>query len=188
MIIAIVAGVALIFFGLIFFTIYNGLIARKTKVEEAFGGMDVQLKKRADLLPNLIATVKQFMQHEKGLLTELTALRSQATKPDLSPEDKQNLDNKISSASRQFMISVENYPDIKSNQNFLQLQSSMNEVEAQIAAARRNYNAAVRDYNNGRLMFPSNIVAGMMDYPPRKMFEASEADRQNVDVKNLFNS
>ena len=176
------------FLAIAFFIIYNGLIARKNRVEEAIGGLDAQLKKRYDLIPNLVATVQQFMQHEKGLLTELTALRSEAARTDLGMEEKAELDQRINRAMQQFRVTVENYPDIKSGANFMHLQATLNEVEAQIAAARRNYNAAVREYNNGREMFPSNLVAGMMNYPPRQMFEATETERQNVDVKNLFKS
>jgi len=174
--------------GLIIMSMYNGLIRKKNEVDNAFGGMDVQLKKRYDLIPNLIATVKQYMNHEKELLTKVTELRGQAMNPGVSNEEKVDIDNQITGAMKGIMVAVENYPDLKANQNFLNLQRTFNEVESQISAARRAYNAAVTDFNNGVQMFPSSIIAGMMKLQTKKVFEIPEVERENVSAKDLFNS
>lgn len=168
-------------------SLYNGLIRKKNEVENAFGGMDVQLKKRYDLIPNLVATVKQFMTHERELLTKVTELRGEALKSNASNDEKVDIDNQITGAMRGIMVAVENYPDLKSNTNFLNLQRTFNEVESQISAARRAYNAAVTDFNNGVQMFPSSIMAGMMNLKTKKVFEIPEVERENVSANDLFN-
>lgn len=184
LIITIVAVVLLV---LIIISMYNGLIRKKNEVENAFGGMDVQLKKRYDLIPNLISSVKQYMTHERDLLTKVTELRGQAMKSDVSNEQKVDIDNQITGAMKGIMVAVESYPDLKSNTNFLNLQRTFNEVESQISAARRAYNAAVTDFNNGVQMFPSSIIAGMMNLKTKKVFEIPEVERENVNAGDLFN-
>ena len=173
---------------LIILSMYNGLIRKKNEVTNAFGGMDVQLKKRYDLIPNLISTVKQYMTHERELLTKVTELRGKAMSQDLSNDARVDIDNQISQGMKGIMVAVENYPDLKANQNFLNLQRTMNEVESQISAARRAYNAAVTDFNNGVQMFPSNIIAGMMHLSTKEVFYIPEVERQNINAKDLFNS
>jgi len=168
-------------------SMYNGLIKKKNDVENAFGGMDVQLKKRYNLIPNLIATVKQYMTHERELLTKVTELRGKAMSGDVSTEEKVELDNQITGAMKGIMVAVENYPDLKANTHFLNLQRTMNEVESQISAARRAYNAAVTEFNNGVQMFPSSIMAGMMSLKTKKVFEIPDAERVNVNAEDLFN-
>ncbi|MBN1493832.1 MAG: LemA family protein [Candidatus Omnitrophica bacterium] len=178
----IVLGVVVLFV----VVIYNSLVAKKNQVANVFASMDAMLKKRYDLIPNLVATVKNYMQHEAGTLTTITELRAKAVSGQLSDDERVDLDNKMQQAMRGIMVAVENYPDLKANQNFLQLQGSLNEIEEQISAARRAYNAAVTDYNNALEMFPTNIFAGMMNYKPKTLFEISEAERKNVDVGKLF--
>lgn len=173
---------------IIVISMYNGLIRKKNEVENAFGGMDVQLKKRYDLIPNLISTVKQYMTHERELLTKVTELRTAALKTNTSNDEKVDIDNQISGAVKGIMVAVENYPDLKANTNFLNLQRTFNEVESQISAARRAYNAAVTDFNNAVEMFPSNIMAGMMNLKTKKVFEIPEVERENVSAKDLFNN
>jgi len=187
-IIAIIILAVVAIFALMIISMYNGLIRKKNEVQNAFGGMDVQLKKRYDLIPNLISTVKQYMTHERELLTKVTELRGKAMNENLSSDAKVDLDNQITGAMKGIMVAVENYPELKSNTNFLNLQRTMNEVESQISAARRAYNAAVTDFNNGVQMFPSSIIAGMMHLAPKKVFEIQEAERQNYDAKSLFNN
>lgn len=172
---------------LIFISLYNNLIRKKNQVTNAFGTIDVQLKNRYDLIPNLVATVQQYTSHEKDLLTKITELRSKALSQEVNPEDKIKLDNQISSTLSGLMVAVENYPDLKASRNFLDLQKSLNEVESQIAAARRTYNAAVTDFNNAIQTFPGNLMAGMMSLTTKEVFAADEAERSNVNVKNLFN-
>jgi len=178
--------IILVVVGFIIFNIYNSLVGKKNQVENAFAGMDTMLKKRYDLIPNLVASVQQYMQHEKGVLTEITELRAKATTGQLSDDERVDLDNKISKAFSGIMVAVENYPDLKASNNFIQLQRSLNEIEEQISASRRAYNASVTDYNNAVEMFPTNVFANMMGYQRKKLFEISEIERQNVNVGELF--
>ena len=165
---------------------YNNLVRKRNEVDNAFGGMDVQLKKRYDLIPNLVATVKQYATHEKDLLTQITEMRAKATSGSLSSDERVALDNQISAGMKSIMVAVENYPDLKASENFVNLQRTLNEVESQISAARRTYNAVITDFNNAIQTFPSNIVAGMMKLQRKEVFVIPEAERQNVNVKNLF--
>ena len=173
---------------LILVLMYNSLIGKKNQVDNIFAGVDAVLKKRYDLIPNLVASVSRYMEHEKGLLEKVTALRAQATKPNLSDERVIELDKQISSALGSIMVAVENYPQLKANENVMHLQHTLHEVEAQIAAARRAYNQAVTDYNNAIEMIPTNIMAGFMRLTRKQVFEISEGERQNVNVKELFNA
>ena len=182
--ILIIVGGILAFFGLVYVMIYNGLIFQKNRVQNAFASMDVMLKQRYDLIPNLLDTVREFAAHEKGLIEGVTALRSQALAAK-NPNERANIEKQLDVQMRQFVVSMERYPEVRSNQNYLQLQASLNECEAQIAAARRAYNAAVMDYNNKGQMFPSNIVAGMMDYPRMEPFSIPEVQRENVRIRDL---
>lgn len=185
MVIVILAVVVLVF--LVLMGIYNNLIRKRNEVDNAFGGMDVQLKKRYDLIPNLVSTVKQYATHEKELLTKVTEMRAKATSGNLSSDEKVTIDNQISAGMRSIMVAVENYPDLKANENFLNLQRTLNEVESQISASRRTYNAVITDYNNAIQTFPSNIMAGTMNLKRKEVFVIPETERQNVDVKSLFN-
>jgi len=145
------------------------------------------LKKRYDLIPNLVSTVQTYMQHEKGTLTEITEMRAKAVSGNLSSDEKVGLENKLTKALGGIMVAVENYPDLKANQNFMQLQGSLNEIEEQISAARRAYNQSVTNYNNAVEMLPTNMVAAMLGYKRKKVFEIEEAQRKNVNVGELFN-
>lgn len=183
--IAIVAVVVVIGFLVV---LYNSLVGKKNQVTNVFGTIDALLKKRYDLLPKLIATVKAYMKHEKEVLEEITKMRAKAVSGRLSDDEQVELDNILSKALGGIMVAVENYPELKANENFLQLQRTMNEVEEQISAARRAYNAAVTDYNNAVEMFPTNIVASMIGYRLKKVFEISEEQREDVDAEKLFKS
>ena len=172
---------------LILILIYNSLIAKKNQVENIFAGVDAVLKKRFDLIPNLVASVSQYMEHEKSTLEKVTELRAQAMKPGISPDQKISLDAKLTSALGAINLAMEAYPDLKANENVMHLQRSLNEIEEQISAARRAYNQAVTDLNNAIEMFPTNIVAGWMKLSRRAVFEITVTERQNVDVGALFN-
>lgn len=172
----------------IVFAMYNGLVGKRNQVENAFSSIDTLLKKRYDLIPNLVAAVRQYMQHEAGTLTEITAMRAKAVSGTLSQDEAVDLNNRMGSALRGIMVAVENYPQLRATENFQQLQRSLNEVEEQISAARRAFNASVTDFNNAVQMFPTNMMAGMMGLQPRKWFEVPEAERQNPSVKDLFKS
>lgn len=185
----------IIFFGIILFVFiilsvifYNTLVGKKNQINNVFASIDALLKKRYDLVPNLVSTVQTYMKHERETLIEVTQLRTKAISLDLSPDEKVDLGNKIGKALGGIMVAVENYPELKANQNFLQLQSALNEIEEQISAARRAYNSAVTDYNNAIEMFPTNIMAGMMRYQKQKLFEINDNEKQNVNIKELFKS
>jgi len=166
---------------------YNSLVAKKNQVENIFASVDTQLKKRYDLIPNLVASVSKYMEHEKSILEEVTQLRADANKPNISDEQKIALDAKVSSALGSIMVAVENYPELKANENVMHLQHSLHEVEEQISAARRAYNQAVTDYNNALEMIPTNFMASAMNYRRKEVFEITESERKNVNVKELFN-
>ncbi|MCW9067685.1 MAG: LemA family protein [Sulfurimonas sp.] len=179
--------IVLIVIALILVLMYNSLVAKKNQVENIFASVDTVLKKRYDLIPNLVAAVSKYMEHEKSLLQEVTKLRAEANKPNISDEQKIALDAKVSSALGSIMIAVENYPDLKANENVMHLQHTLHEVEEQISAARRAYNQAVTDYNNAIEMIPTNFMASAMNYTRKHVFEIVETERKNVDVKELFN-
>ena len=178
--------IVLLVVGIILILMYNSLVSKKNQVENIFSSVDTQLKKRYDLIPNLVATVSKYMDHEKSLFTEVTKLRAEANKPNISDEHKMALDAKVSSALGSIMIAVENYPDLKANENVMHLQRSLNEVEGQISASRRAYNQAVTDYNNAIEMIPTNFMASAMNYRRKEVFEITQGERQNVNVKELF--
>jgi LemA protein len=170
-----------------FIGIYNSLVRMRNSVKESFSGIDVQLKKRYDLIPNLVATVKQYTEHENETLTKLTELRSRAMDSSSSAKEKMQANQEISGILSGLNVVVENYPDLKASTNYLQLQRSLNEVEEQLSASRRFYNSAVKQYNDKVMMFPGNIVAGMFNFKQEEMFEIPDSNRENVDVGSLFN-
>ena len=164
-----------------FISVYNGLIARKNQVREAWATVDTQLKRRYDLIPNLIETVRGAAKHEKETLTELTQARSsamQATGPDSA-----DAQNKISQTLKSLFAVAENYPDLKANQNFLELQRELADTETKIQATRQFYNTVVMGLNTQIEQFPSNIVANMFGIMPEKMFEIDETEKQVPQVK-----
>ena len=174
---------------IIIYIIYIGVIQKKNNVKEAFASIDVQLKKRYDLIPNILFIANKFMSHEKELLTGITQLRAQAAKlpPDITnAQEKIDLDNKISGMMGQLMVSVENYPQLKSDQTMIQAMQTYNEQEEHIAAARRFYNSAVKELNNAVEIFPSSLVAMLLNIKQAPFFEASEQDRQRIDASQYF--
>ena len=164
---------------------YNSLISKKNQVENIFASIDTLLKKRRNLIPNLVESVKAYMKHEKDLLEKITALRSKAE--NVSDEnERMNLENQISSLLGKILVNVENYPELKANENVMHLQMTLTEIEEQISAARRAYNQAVTDYNNAIEMIPTNILAKFMGYQRKNVFEISEKERENINVGELF--
>ena len=168
---------------------YASVIQKKNKVLEAFSSIDVQLKKRYDLIPNILTIANKFMEHEKGLFEEITKLRTQAM---ALPADMDNmsqkiqLDSKIKGLMGQVMVSVENYPQLKSDQTMVTAMQTYNEVEEHIAAARRFYNSAVLELNNAVEIFPSSIFAGMVGAKKQEFFQAEEKARQAIDASAYF--
>ena len=168
--------------------IYNNLVGARNQVENAFGSIDVMLKKRYDLIPNLVESVKSYMKHEKDTLTNITAMRAKAISGNVSNDEKVQIENQLSGMMRNIMVAVENYPDLKASEQFTMLQRSWNETEEQISAARRAYNASVTAYNNAVEKFPSSIFASMFGHKRKQVFEIPEVERQNISAKSMFNN
>ena len=157
---------------------YNSLVGLRNQVKNAWAQIDVQLKRRHDLIPNLVETAKGYMQHERGTLESVTNARSKAMGAD-SVGDKAKAEGELSGAISRFMLVVENYPDLKANQNFLALQEELTSTENKIAFSRQAYNDQVLFYNNKIQMFPSSIVAGMFNFQQSDFFELEDkGDRE----------
>jgi len=166
---------------LILLTIYNSLIRVKNRVKNAWSQIDVQLKKRYDLVPNLIETVKGYMTHERETLKKITELRSQAMNAkDTGLQMKAN--NEMSKMLGSLTVAVENYPDLKASKNFLMLQEELAGIENKIAYARQFYNDSVMLFNNKIEMFPSNLIASMFNFKKKDFFEAPTAEKKNIKV------
>jgi LemA protein len=185
MVYVIIAGVLLFLLSTVI--IYNSLIRKKNDVENAFASIDVMLRKRYDLIPKIVEAVKAYMTYERELLTEITALRVRAISQDISNEERVIVENKLGQQLSELLVAVENYPDLKASNNFLQLQGTLNEVEEQLAASRRAFNAAVTLYNNSIEVFPSNMIASMMNYKRRTLFEIPVEKREEISAKPPIN-
>lgn len=161
---------------------YNGFIKLRNKSEEAFSAMDVSLKKRYDLIPNFVETVKGYAKHESQTLDAVIKARNQAMNSS-SPQQKIDNDNALSGTLKSLFALTESYPELKANQNFLSLQDQLSRVEEEIAGARRYYNGVVNKYNTKTEMFPGNILAGLFGFERKPLYEVnSEAERENVKV------
>ncbi len=158
---------------------YNSLVNGRNQVRLAFSTIDVQLKMRFDLVPNLVETVKGYAAHEREVLENVTLARNQAASPGAGWQAQENLQHAVGS----LIARAEAYPDLKASGHFLMLQRQLAECEAQIAAARRTYNASVMDYNNSVEKFPSSLVAGMFRFVRKPEFEIAIAERNNPDVR-----
>lgn len=171
------------------YSLYVGVIKKKNKVKEAMAGIDVQLEKRYDLIPNILTIANKFMEHEKSLISEITQLRTQASGIHSNQDnisEKFNLDNAISSKMGQLLVNVENYPQLKSDQTMLQAMQTYAEVEEHIAAARRFYNSAVNELNNAVEIFPSSMIASFLGITAHPFFESVEAAKQSVNAADYF--
>lgn len=159
--------------------IYNNLVALRNNRENAFANIDVQLKQRYDLIPNLVNTVKGYAEHEKGLLERITAARTAAMGA-TSLNDKIQAENALSSALAGLKVSVEAYPDLKANQNFLELQTELADIENKLAAVRRFFNSATKELNTAVQSFPAVLLAGMFGFHQEPMFEVPQEERAAV--------
>lgn len=157
----------------VFISIYNSLVRLKVLVRNAFADIDVQLKKRHDLVPNLVETVKGYAAHERTTLENVIKARQMAVQAQ-GPDEKMKSENVLTQALRQLFAVVENYPNLKANENFIMLQQELSNIEEAIQSARRYYNAVVRDYNTRIMVFPSNIVASMFGFKAETFFEIGE--------------
>jgi len=165
---------------------YNSLIRLKNRVEEAWSDIDVQLKRRYDLIPNLVETVKGYAKHEKETLENVTKARTEAMAAQKVGDAKKQAEaeNFLSSTLKSIFALSENYPDLKANENFLELQRELSDTENKIQASRRFYNANVRDFNTKLEVFPTNIIGNMLGFKSRNYFEIEEKkERENVKVK-----
>lgn len=160
-------------------SIYNNLVALRNNRENAFANIDVQLKMRYDLIPNLVNTVKGYAEHEKGLLERVTAARTAAMGA-TSMNEKIEAENALSSALAGLKVSVEAYPDLKANQNFMQLQSELADIENKLAAVRRFFNSATKELNTAVQSFPAVLFAGMFGFRQEPMFEVPQEERAAV--------
>lgn len=176
LIVIIVAIVVVLFL----ISMYNNLVKLRNNRENAFANIDVQLKQRYDLIPQLVSTVKGYATHERELLEKVTAARTAAMSA-TGINDKIQAENALSSALAGLKVSVEAYPDLKANQNFLQLQSELSDIENKLAATRRFFNSATKELNNAVQTFPANLIAGMFGFHKEPMFEIPSEERAAYD-------
>jgi len=178
-IIIVVLSIAIIAF------LYNSLVARKNQIENAEGSLNACLKQRADLIPNLVEIAKQFMDHEEKTLAKIIELRNQANScHDLSSSIQ--IDQKLNQEIKKFMVNVEQYPQLLSNNNFIKIQEALIDVENNISAARRFYNTAIVQYNQALEMFPTNIMASFMKLMPKEIYSIPESEKESPNIKKLF--
>ncbi len=177
----IIIVIVVVVLGAYLFFLFNGLVRLKNQVENAWAQIDVQLKRRADLIPNLVETVKGYVKHERGTLESVTKARTQFLNAK-SVAGKAAASNMLSETLKSLFAVAENYPDLKANQNFLQLQEELTGTENKIAYARQHYNDMVMVFNTKIQLFPNNLIANMLGFSPKTPFEASEAERKNVKV------
>lgn len=173
----IAAIAALVIVGLFLILHYNRLVRGRNGCDNAFSTIDVQLKMRCDLIPKVVDAVRGYMTHERGTLEQLTSLRNQASAPGVPAEKRMALDGQMSGLLQGLIARVEAYPELKASESVVMLQRSLNEVESQIAAARRAYNAAATGYNITTETVPTNMVARMFGFGRRSLYEAAEFDR-----------
>jgi LemA protein len=164
---------------------YNGLVRRRNQVDNSWSQIEVQLKRRHDLIPNLVESVKDYMSYEQDTLTAVTQARANAIDASSKgPQAQAEAENVLTGTLKSLFAVTENYPDLKANQNVMQLQEELTSTENKIAFARQFYNDSVLTYNNKIQMFPSNLIAGMFNFTTRQFFEAPEGDRE-VPAVNL---
>ncbi|MBN1864435.1 MAG: LemA family protein [Victivallales bacterium] len=172
----------LLFPAIVVAIIYNTFIYKRNVVKTVFSTIDVLLKKRFDLVPNLVETVKGYSKHEQAVFTRITELRNLNSSSSLSDDEKVRMDSEVRGELSKIMAVVENYPEIKADKHYLNLQHNLTEIEDQISAARRAYNAAVTDFNNSCEMFPFNIFASIFGFKTKQLFQIDHSQRANVNV------
>ena len=159
---------------------YNGLVTLKIRVDEAWSDITVQLKRRADLIPNLISTVKGYAAHEKGVFEAVTEARANMLKAE-TPKEAAKADNMMEAALKSIFAVAEAYPDLKASTNFSELQAELTDTEDKIQAARRFYNGGVRDLNTKIQLFPNNMFAGLLGFKEREFYDVDESERDTVE-------
>ncbi len=169
-----------------YIAIYNSIISVKNTVEESFSAIETVFQNRYDLIPNLVDVVKQYVSHERGLLEEVTKIRTSAINNTEITKEKLEEENMLSGTLKSIFALAENYPDLKANENFIQLQNQWTEIEERLQAARRAYNSAVKALNDKKQMIPSNIIASGMNLKDYPMFEAVSEAKESLDASELF--
>ena len=177
-----VIGIILLILVIYIFIMYNTFVKADNKVKEAFSTMDVYMKKRWDLIPNLVETVKGYANYEKKTLEEVTELRN-LNYNSMSPKEKLQTGQKVNEVISKLMLLSENYPELKASENFIKLSNELTQIENDIANSRKYYNGTVRQFNNTIEIVPNNIFAKMFGYNSKKWFEATESERQSVKVE-----
>ena len=162
--------------------LYNSLVTLRVRIKEALSQIDVQLKRRADLIPNLVESVKGYAKHEKGVFENVTNARSALMKAE-TVHEKAQADNMLTGALKSLFAVAENYPNLRASENFQQLQKELSDTEDKVAYSRQFYNNVVMEYNTKIAMFPNAIVANMFAFKPDEFFEAEEEDKKKVEVK-----
>lgn len=178
--IVVVLGILAVVIGYVWLT-YNGFITEATQIDEAWGQIDVQLKRRTDLIPNLVETVKGYAKHEKGVFAEVTKARSALLKAD-TPGKMAAADTMLTGALKSLFAVAEAYPLLKANENFIHLQKEVSDTEDKIAYARQFYNTQVMEYNLKVKVFPNSVLAGTFGFRPKDFFKADEQERKSVKV------
>jgi LemA protein len=178
---------AIILTSILLVSLFNNVIRRKNMVENAFACVDAMLKRRYDLIPNLVEATARYMDYERGLMERLTSLRAQASSLRLGSHGRDIAEREIGKGLQDLFATAENYPSLRASDNFLNLQGCLNETEDQIAASRRFFNAAVTDYNNALEMFPWALAARLLGYEKRDWFTVTDArEREPVSVRDHF--
>ena len=184
MVVGIIIAVVVVLLILFVIVTYNGLVRTRNRIDNAKSQIDVQLKRRHDLIPNLVETVKGYAAHEKGVFESVTQARANAINAqNASPETQAQAENQLSGALKSLFAVAEAYPDLKANQNFLSLQEEITSTEDKIAYSRQFYNDSVLGYNNRIQSFPANLIAGMGNFPPREYFEGDPGEQGPVSVQ-----
>src|SRR5436309_12063796 len=178
----IVLLIILVIIAVVLIGIYNGLVQLRVRCDSSWSDIDVQLKRRHDLITNLVETVKGIAAHEQGTFENIAKFRSQAMQA-TTPAAKAEAENQLTGALKSLFAVAENYPELKASEEFTQLQTSLSQTEDTIQVSRRYYNAVVRDLNTKIQSFPTNFIAGMFGFQQRQFFEVAETDREPVAVK-----
>ncbi len=171
----------LVLSGVYVLSLYNGLVTESTQIDEAWGQIDIQLKRRNDLIPNLVETVKGYAKHEKSVFTDVTKART-AVMDATTPAETAKADNMLSGALKSLFAVAESYPQLKANDGFIQLQKELSDTEDKVAYARQFYNTQLMEYNLKVKVFPNNMLVGIFGFKEKEFFKTEEAERKNVKV------
>lgn len=179
---AIIIGAPIVLILIYVFILYNGLVTAKNRIREAWSGIDVQLKRRSSLIPNLLESVKAYAKHEKEIFADVTKARA-AMVGAKDPTESAKADNMLTGALKSLFAIAENYPDLKASENFKELQEELSDTETKVAASRQFYNSNVLDYNTKIKVFPNVILAGLFGFHEELFFKADEEERKDIKVK-----